>query len=837
MENKASQNHVKHRFFTKECMLIYDFYTLDILEVNSACLDKYGYSEEEFLSKKITELGEKFRPENNRHNLSGNGTEDLSMPAIWKHYRKDGSSFYVQFTTHQINLNGKNVQLTVLHDITDKIPALSKSLHELPRIDTLKERLPLATLEWDPKANVRDWSPKAEKIFDRKIETVLGQTLYELSILPGSMKTFINDKINELAKSHYSYFTFDVQTVIDSDNVVHTSWHNSANYDQRGNLISIYSLVEDITDRKIAENKLKESEQRFRVLSEASTVGVYLIQDRKLRYVNPRFCEISGYSKEELLDQLDPLQLIHEDDLNKLQSLRDRFQNAEIDSFEVDAKGLSKDETLVHVKIYGSKIMLNDRHAIMGVVIDQTKQVEAQQNYKNSIKSYKTLFDSIGDAIYIHDQKGRFKEVNQAALEMFGYEKKDILGNGTMFISAPGKVDEVRANELIEKALKGEKQRFNWWGRRKNGEVFPMEVTLNPGIYFGANVVIAVVRDISSKYRKEKDLKQNEELFRQLFQNAPVGITMLDRHNEVQRVNKSFEEIFGYTEEEITGLDIDSIIVPDDQMEEARKLSNSTESFEVARQRKTKEGNLVDLLIYGVPVIVDGNTIAIYGIYVDITDRNRAEKKLKNSLKEKEVLLAEIHHRVKNNLAVITGMLELQTHNTKNEHAQQALKDSQMRINTMALIHEKLYQNETLSIINFANYITELVEVIERTHHSGDHPVNINLDLDPIEFTITQAIPCGLLLNEIFTNSYKHAFNQPFDGQATIQAALKLGEDRKVVLSIRDNGLGLPGEFGSLGKQSLGLTLIKTLSKQLGADMTVKSEEGTSYHFSFELEQ
>ncbi len=837
MEQNNRKTQLKDGFFSNECMLIYDYYSLDILEVNGACIDKYGYTQEEFLSKKITDLGEKYRPSPTGTGFNGNGTDSLPLSAIWKHFRKDGSHFFVQFTFHQVKLNGRNVQLLILHDITDKIPQLSSKLHELPRIDTLKERLPLATVEWDRNFNIRDWSPKAERIFNRNLEKVLGKSLFELGILPGSIQTYIQDQMSGLTKNHYSYFTFDVQSTFKNGKTVYTSWHNSANYDQSGSMVSIYSLVEDITDRKVAENKLKESEQRFRVLSEASTVGVYLIQDRKLRYINPRFCEISGYSKEELLNLDDPVQLIHEDDIDKLLTLRKRFGNSEIDSFEVESKAFSKSGSLIHVKIYGSKIKLNERNAIMGVVIDQTKQVEAQQKYKYSIQSYKTLFDSIGDAIYIHDQDGSFIEVNQAALDMYGYERNEILGKDPMFISAPGKVDENHAKVLITQALNGEKKRFEWWGKRKNGEVFPMEVTLNPGIYFGSKVVIAIVRDNSSKYQKEIELKQSEELFRQLFQNAPVGITMLDKHNEVQMVNKSFEEIFGFTQEEIVGLELDQLIVPDEQLEEARRLSNSSESFEMTGLRKTKDGNLVDVLIYGIPVTVEGHTIAIYGLYVDISARNRAEEQLKKSLKEKEVLLSEIHHRVKNNLAVITGLLELQSHNTENRHARQALRDSQMRINTMALIHEKLYQNDTLSIINFAQYIEELVDVIEKTHHSGEQPVTIDLDLDPVEFTITQAIPCGLLMNEILTNSYKHAFNQPFEGEACIQASLKMDDNRDVELCIRDNGLGLPGEFDSLGKQSLGLTLIQTLNKQLDSEMTVSGEEGTSYQFKFSLQQ
>ncbi len=834
MDKSALKHETVGSFFVDECMLIYDYYTFDIIDVNKACLEKYQFTEEEFLNKKITDLGDKYRE---RVADQFSNDEQFKLPAIWKHYRKDGSSFYVQLTLHQMKRDGRNVQLCVLHDISEKIPELNKNLHHLPRVDTYKEQLPLATVEWDRQGKIRDWSPKAEEIFGWNFENIIGNSIYKAGIIENKRRPLIENKIQEMAAHHTTYFTFNSVVKSETEKLIHTNWHNSANYDQSGKLISIMSLIEDVTESKIAEERLKDSEQRFRVLSEASTVGVYLTQQGKLLYVNPMFAKICGYSKGELLNNLDPLDLIHKDDVKKLLTIRNRFYNSEIDSFEIDARAEAKNGSEIFVRIYGSKIKLKAQLAIMGVVIDQTKQMEVQCKLNHSIQSYRDLFNSIGDAIYIHDENGKFAEVNKTAEDIFGYSREELIGNDPMMFAAPGKVDDEQTYYHIENALNGEKQRFDWWAIRKNGEVFPIEVTLTPGKYFGKNAVIAVARDISRQYEQQKDLRQNEELFRQLFQNAPVGIAMLDSRSEIQMVNRSFEEIFEYEADEIRGLNIDDLIAPAEELDAARKLSNSNESFEVTSVRKAKSGNLVDVLIYGVPVIVDGKTIAIYGLYVDITDQKKAEAKLKGSLKEKEVLLAEIHHRVKNNLAVITGLLELQSHSTENDDVREALKDSQMRINTMALIHEKLYQNETLSRIDFSRYIHELVDVIDKSHRNRSRPIELGLELEEIEFTITQAIPCGLMLNEILTNCYKHAFNGDYSVNASIRISLKLSENGSVNLHVKDNGTGLPDDFDKLGKYSLGLTLIKTLSRQIDADITVNGESGTSYKFLFELEK
>ncbi|WP_069131358.1 PAS domain-containing protein [Rhodohalobacter halophilus] len=470
MEKSALQNDKIGTFFTNECMLLYDYYTLDILEVNDACLRKYKFTEDEFLAKKITDLGEKFR-EGVRDTSSNN--ERFQLPAIWKHYRKDGSSFYVQFTFHQLKRNGRNVQFCILHDITNEIPDLSKKLHHLPRVDTYREQLPLATVEWDRNGIIRDWSPKAEEIFGWKFEKILGNSLFKAGVVKLSQKQMILDKIQEMTAHQTTYFTFDTAVENLEGKIIHTTWHNTANYDQAGKLLTVVSLIEDVSESRVAEERLMASEQRFRVLSEASTVGVYLIQNGHLRYVNPMFCKICGFDKNELINGIDPLELIHNQDLKKLLTIRQRFYNSEIDSFEIDARANAKDGTQIYVRIYGSKIELDGQLAIMGVVIDQTRQMEMQNKLNHSIQSYRDLFNSIGDAIYIHDESGKFTEINQTAEEIFGYTREEMIGKDPMLFAAPGKVDPKETYHYIQSALNGQRQRFEWWAERKMGRFFP----------------------------------------------------------------------------------------------------------------------------------------------------------------------------------------------------------------------------------------------------------------------------------------------------------------------------------------------------------------------------
>lgn len=830
---KENNFSLENDFFKTEVMFLYDYHTLKILDANDSAVIKYGISKKDLIGREITTLGERYSPEDLK------ADDNVFPESIWLQSNIEGDQFYVQYTSHQINYRGKLAQVAIAHDITDKIDNISRKLHELPRVDTMRSIIPLATIEWDNNANVRDWSDTAEKIFGWSYADLIGKNLFDIGILPNWLLKKAEENIRTFVEHQKPYFTINSEHITREGAKIYCTWHNAAIYDQGGKLLSIYSLVEDITEKRLAEEHLRESELRFRVLSEASLVGVYMLQGGQFKYVNPRFTELTGYTKSELLDNIGPFELIHDEDKIKIQRLREMWLASEIDSFEIDAKGVTKQQQIFHVKVYGSKIVLGEKPAVIGVVVDQTKQVEATEKFKISVDSYRDLFDSIGDSIYILDKNGFFIEVNKSALESYGYSRNEFLGKELKFLAAPGKVDLDRTAQFFEKAMSGVQQRFEWWGKRKSGEIFPEEVHLNPGSYFGDEVVIAISRDMSTQFEQQKELKENEQLFRQLFQNAPIGIALLDEHHEIVKANEGFEEIFGYQLSEIKGLDIDSVIAPEEQIEEAKLLSNSSESFEASSIRKKVDGSLIDVLIYGVPVKVDGKTIAIYGIYVDITDRKEAERKILQSLKEKEVLLSEIHHRVKNNLAVITGLLELQSHQTSSIDARKALKDSQMRINSMALIHEKLYQNETLSRIEFDLYVMELTEVIRKSHMTTNSNIEVKFDTEKIELSITQAIPCGLLLNEILTNAFKHAFPPNFKKKPHIYISLKKEKGSEIALVIEDNGVGLPDTFENMGKRSLGFTLIKTLTKQIHADIDIKtgSKKGTTYSFTFEKEE
>ncbi|OAN60643.1 PAS domain S-box protein [Balneola sp. EhC07] len=524
--------------------------------------------------------------------------------------------------------------------------------------------------------------------------------------------------------------------------------------------------------------------------------------------------------------------LIKESDFNKItQANRDALEELSPTKI-LTLRTETKSGEYIECEWYNSYLFDNKGHitSIYSVIKDITEETLAREKSRQLMTSFMDLYNSITDAIYLLNPLGVIVDVNAGLTKTFGYEKEEVIGQQIKFLSASGKYDDDLITDYLKRAKDGESISYEGWGEKKNGEVFPTEVLMNSGSYLDEDVIIVVERDVSERLLSHQELKHRESMFSNLFHSSPIGIAQLDRHQEIESVNQSFEEIFGYTQKEVKGLELDKLIVPEDEYQDALELSTSEIAKVYSGKRRTKSGNIIDVIVCAVPVIVDGRIISMYGIYVDITERKRAEEKLKSNLREKEVLLAEIHHRVKNNLAVITGLLELQALNSENEDAHKVLKDSQMRVNSIALVHELLYQSDDFSQVDIPNYLKDLTRVISNSLERRAIPVNIEFDLDQIELEITQAIPCGLILNEILTNSYKHAFAGRKKGEIFI--SFKNFED-KIVYKVRDNGVGLPEE-NEEDKQSLGMTLVKTLGRQLNAETNIYSDNGASFEFRFE---
>jgi len=336
-------------------------------------------------------------------------------------------------------------------------------------------------------------------------------------------------------------------------------------------------------------------------------------------------------------------------------------------------------------------------------------------------------------------------------------------------------------------------------------------------------------KETFDRKQAEEALRESEEKFRNLFNNVEIGMfrTRLDG-SEILDMNEKFLNIFGRTREEMQGLP--SVIHwadPSEREEMMRMLEieGRVPNFECKMLNKQGEVRtcLASSRLYRDEGIMEGSIL-------DITERKQAENKITASLKEKEVLLKEVHHRVKNNLQVISSLLNLQSQHIKDKDSLEMFQESQNRVRSMALIHEKLYTSEDLSRIDIAAYIQDLTASLFSTYTVGNE-IKINIDVTDIFCTITTAIPCGLIINELVTNAVKHGFPKERDG--TITVSMTPSNTDSLILTVSDNGIGFPEEIDFRNTTTLGMQLITSLVEQLEGTITLGRSEGTTFTITF----
>ena len=219
-------------------------------------------------------------------------------------------------------------------------------------------------------------------------------------------------------------------------------------------------------------------------------------------------------------------------------------------------------------------------------------------------------------------------------------------------------------------------------------------------------------------------------------------------------------------------------------------------------------------------------------IIQDINKRKKLEDELKKSLEEKDLMMKEIHHRVKNNFMIIQSLLQLQSRHIDEEDVLEIFKESQNRIKSMAFVHQRLYQHDNLKKINFGDYPETLASDIFKSYVSNPDQITLDIDTEDVELDIDTAIPLGLILNELISNSLKYAFPNSRKGRLMVKSYLK---DNKYSLIVSDNGIGFPKELNYKNSDSLGLKLIHSLSDQIGADVKLDTTNGTKFEITFEV--
>jgi PAS domain S-box-containing protein len=344
--------------------------------------------------------------------------------------------------------------------------------------------------------------------------------------------------------------------------------------------------------------------------------------------------------------------------------------------------------------------------------------------------------------------------------------------------------------------------------------------------------------EVLNRRKAEEALLVAQERLRFLVSNSPAVIFTMKASGDfgLTSVTENVANRFGYTPQDFLGSPAfwAEHIHPEDKpkvfAEFSRLFERGTHTYEYRFLHKDGTYHWIHDEVYLVRD-QEGSPIEIIGAGMDITKIKQAEEKIKVSLREKGVLLKEIHHRVKNNLQIISSLFNLQSKYIRDLHAQEVIRESQNRVKSMVLIHEKLYQSKDLGRINVGEYAKNLVSNLLRAYGGNLNHVTFAVDTDDIFLNIDTAIPCGLILNELVSNSLKHAFPDGKEGE--IRIGLHSENDHRFTLTVKDDGVGLPKDLDFRNTESLGLQLVNTLVDQLEGSINLHNSEGTSFQISF----
>ncbi|OLP17956.1 hypothetical protein BST81_12955 [Leptolyngbya sp. 'hensonii'] len=567
----------------------------------------------------------------------------------------------------------------------------------------------------------------------------------------------------------------------------------------------------------------------------ASSNGIVIVDARRSDYptifVNPAFEQITGYSAEEVLGR--NCRFLQGKDTQQpgLQELRGVLTEGQ--SGIVTLRNYRKDGTLFWNELSIAPIydeQSNLTHYI-GIQTDVTERKLAEQQTQTIASRLTTLIQSLQAGILVEDEFRNIVVVNQAFCNLFHIPvpPETLIGMNCEQTAQQSKhlfQDPDHFLPRIQEILAGQKAVVGEVLYLVDERIFEFDYVpvFVDQIYRGH---LWQYRDVTEREKSERSLK------RQLaaVEAAIDGIAILGADDRYIYLNDAHVRLFGYeTPADLIGRTWQELYQP----EEIERFQR--EIFPVLGRDRHWQGEATARRRNGSTFAEEVSLTLIEGgglvcVCRDITDRKIAEEQLKSSLQEKEILLKEIHHRVKNNLLVVSSLLDWQIDYLQDVAVIKIFEESQHRIQSMALIHEKLYRSENLAEINFSDYLETLARQLLFSFNLNDERIEFSVELEPVFLNIETATPCGLIVSELISNVFEHAFPDQSKGQLWLKVS---ANDRKqITITIKDNGVGFPDNLDFRNTQSLGLQLVCLLTQQLEGKIQMHQDNGTIFHLTF----
>jgi len=585
------------------------------------------------------------------------------------------------------------------------------------------------------------------------------------------------------------------------------------------NARSLYALDEESAR---IDTELRTSEAKFRAVAEGAREAIVSADALgRITYLNPGACTMFGYPTNEALGR--PLSLLMPTQFRDggragsqgVVHTNERQVMGKI----MESTGLRRSGTEFPLEISLTTWGGEGAPRFTAIIRDvsERKRAERERHMLASIVA------SSGDAIYSTALDGTITSWNRAAERIFGYSAAEIVGEHASIL-----VPRARAHEgsgIHERVAHGERVDLPETTRvSKDGRVLQVWLTVSP-VEDAARTVVgasAIVRDLTERNQAARERDR-------FFTVTHDLLCVADPDSLLRRVNPAFLRTLGYDQDDVIGKLFGAFVHPDD----AERVSGELVSLRAGAPNtgftcrfRSHDGSYRWLAWV---CSADPDT-GLYAAARDVTEQRAGEQRLRDAVVEKEVLLKEIHHRVKNNLQIISSLLSFQSRQVTDKTALAAFRESQDRVRSMALFHEKLYQAKDLAHIELADYLRQMAQMLRHTYGLGGVEIALNVRAEGVHIGVDTAVPCGLIANELITNSLKYAF--PAGRPGSIDVELTRREDGGFTFVIADDGVGIPPEVDIQKSPSLGLQLVMALVEQMDGTISVERGHGTRFEVS-----
>jgi PAS domain S-box-containing protein len=641
----------------------------------------------------------------------------------------------------------------------------------------------------------------------------------------------------------------------------------------RASMLLVVGIVAAILSERIAEAQARITRERDFSENIIATVPDSLLvldKDLRIKSANRAFYETFQTEPDKAIGS-SIADIVHDKDGTLSTELTKLFENGDmLENFELHYQSEKLGERIFNVRARG--ILIEEE--VVVVLEEITERKRAEEALRESEAQYHGIFDSTTDSFLIFDLDGNIVDANPQACKMYGYpyeelitlSGKDIVHPDYYHLFEQFKRDVQTVDEFHAESV----------DIHKDGTAFNIEVRGTDFNYKGRKQLLAVIRDITEQKRmvetlrrfsEELELKVEERTKETPFEHRILVVddekdlcAYLKRELEKEgyQVAVSYDGSDGlqYFKNNRVDVVISDIRMPElngfKMLQECREISddfvpiiitgfsdheNAIEALRLGvfgyLKKPLSLEEVINVVDKGINLLSLRRGLCIHERELEIENALKTQyaEKIEKSLKEKEVMLKEIHHRVKNNLQVISSLLSLQSRHIKDKEALELFNDSRSRIYSMSLIHERLYRSKDLARIDFAGYVRTLTRGLFRSYRGDPNDIKLNMEIKDVFLNVNAGIPCGLIINELVTNSLKHGF--PDGRRGEIQIGLYERKKGEFTLNVRDNGIGLPEDLDFRNTESLGMHIVLSLVEQLDGTIELDRGEGTSFTIRF----